>query len=85
MMCWKLTDEDLAQCEAMGFNPVEAQASKKQAYRNAGGIIINPDALSDMYEAVRWVLEDYVDKRAKLTVSTHTQLLKAKMKADGGK
>jgi len=37
--------------------------------------------VTDLYEAVRWVLEDYQDKRATLSVSTHTQLLKALAKA----
>jgi len=37
-----------------------------------------------LYEAVRWVLEDYrEDNYTKLKASTHTQLLKALAKAEG--
>jgi len=42
-------------------------------------------AAPDMYEAIRWVLEDYREKRANtsLAVSTHTRLLNALAKAEG--
>lgn len=41
-------------------------------------------ACDDMYEAIRWVLEDYRDNRAttSLAVSTHTRLLNALSKAE---
>ena len=35
----------------------EAQRAKRQAFIDNGGIILNPDALEDMYEALKAVLD----------------------------
>ena len=47
---WALTNKEIAQLQASGGDVVEAQEAKKQAYIKAGGIILNPDALEDLYE-----------------------------------
>ncbi len=48
---WKLTNQEQAECRDKGLSLNEAQIAKKEAYLKAGGIILNPDALSDLYEA----------------------------------
>jgi len=80
---WKLTDEEVSECVRIGCSVFEVEEAKKRAYIANGGVILNPDALEDMYEAIRWTLEDHRDGRVKLPVSTHTQLRKALAKADG--
>lgn len=50
---WKLTDQEIAECRNRGISIDGAQTAKKQAYLKAGGIILNPDALPDLYEALR--------------------------------
>ena len=55
---WKLTDQEITELDAKGGDKHEAQEAKKQAYREAGGIILNPDALEDMYEALRMWADD---------------------------
>ena len=52
MELWKLTDEEILVIEARGGNVIEAKRAKRQAYLEAGGIILNPDALTDLYEAL---------------------------------
>ncbi len=49
---WKLTIQEVADVVAKGGDVNAAQEAKKQAYRKAGGIILNPDALEEMYEAL---------------------------------
>jgi len=50
---WKLTDQEIDECERMGVDIHTVQEAKKQVYLKAGGIILNPDALSDLYEALK--------------------------------
>ena len=50
---WKLTDKEKAYCDETGADIPKAQAAKKQAYLDTGGIILNPEALEDMYEALK--------------------------------
>ena len=37
----------------------ELQEAKKRAYIANGGVILNPDALYDLYEALKAVLREY--------------------------
>ena len=50
---WKLTAEEKERCIAEGMNLDAAQDAKKKAYVLAGGVILNPDALGDLYEALK--------------------------------
>ena len=50
---WKLTDEEVAECEQKGWSVAELQEARKRAYITNGGVILNPDALEDMYEALK--------------------------------
>ena len=56
---WKLTDQETEEVTMRGGNIAEAQRAKKQAYLKAGGIILNPDALPELYEACKGLLENY--------------------------
>ena len=49
---WLLTDEETAEIIARGGGVSAVQEAKKRAYVKAGGIILNPDALEDLYEAL---------------------------------
>lgn len=50
---WKLTEQEEIEVAYNNGDMAEAQEAKKQAFREAGGIILNPDALEDMYEALK--------------------------------
>lgn len=52
---WKLTDQERAELNAKGGDIARAQEAKEKAYIEAGGIILNPDALSDLYEELKEV------------------------------
>ena len=52
---WKLTDLEIRAVEFLGKNMAEAQQAKRQAFIDNGGVILNPDALEDMYEALKHV------------------------------
>ena len=76
------TKGDYQHIKENGFNPKICTEC-----REIDMSLINlPDTYVAMYEAIRITLEDYRDKRAgtQLPVSTHTFLLNAKAKADGG-
>ncbi|KKM86351.1 hypothetical protein LCGC14_1279750 [marine sediment metagenome] len=49
---WELTDREIRAVEFRGNNMAEAQRAKRQAFIDNGGIILNPEALTDMYEAL---------------------------------
>lgn len=55
---WKLTDQEMEECRDKGLSINGAQLAKKQAYIEAGGIILNPNALPDLYEALKDLLWD---------------------------
>jgi len=48
---WKLTDQEISECQLMGGSIGKLQEAKRQAYLNSGGVILNPEALDDLYEA----------------------------------
>ncbi len=52
---WRLTDEETARVLETGDegDVIRAQDAKKKAYTANGGVILNPDALEDMYEALK--------------------------------
>ena len=52
MYKWKLTDQEIEECNYRGVSLGVAQAAKKQAYIHNGGIILNPDSLYKLYEAL---------------------------------
>ena len=54
---WRLTDEEKRYLDERGGNVAKSQEAKKQAYIKAGGIILNPDALDDLYEALKGVFD----------------------------
>jgi len=51
---WRLTDAELAKLAEIGGNAQVAQAQKKALFMANGGIILNPNALSDLYEALKY-------------------------------
>ena len=53
---WQLTDQEIEEVTLRGGSITEAQEAKKQAYLDSGGIILNPDALSELYEALKVAL-----------------------------
>jgi len=55
----KLTDDEIVQVKAFDGDIAEAQEAKKQAYIKAGGIILNPDALLDLYKALKALIRRY--------------------------
>ena len=55
---WKLTDEEVAKCVRKGSNIAELQAAKKRAYLTNGGVILNPDALEDLYGVLKRAFTD---------------------------
>ena len=50
---WELTDHERDLCRHSGLSIHDAQIQKKRAYIKAGGVILNSDALEDMYEALK--------------------------------
>ena len=50
---WKLTDKEVAECVHAGCSIAELQGAKKKAYIANGGIILDHDALEDLYEALK--------------------------------
>ena len=50
---WMLTDQERAEFDAVGCSRQEVQEAKKRAYIDNGGVILNPDALEAMYEALK--------------------------------
>ena len=61
MEVWRLTDQEIACIEEVdggGIN--EAQKRKKEAYIKAGGVILNPDALVALYEALKRLVNTYI-------------------------
>ena len=50
---WKLTDREIAECDWRGVSVVALQEAKKKAYIASGGVILNPDALEDLYRALQ--------------------------------
>ena len=57
---WMLTDQEKTECDNLNYSYEAAQAAKKHAYIKAGGIILNPDALEDMYEALKGLVNTYI-------------------------
>ena len=53
---WRLTDKEIRAVEFRGNNMAEAQRAKRQAFIDNGGIILNPDALEDMHEALKAIM-----------------------------
>ncbi len=57
---WKLTCKEMSEVVRCGGNLYKAEEAKRKAYIEAGGVILNPDALEDLYEACKmalWALE----------------------------
>ena len=50
---WRLTDKEVRAVEFRGNNMAEAQRAKRQAFIDNGGIILNHEALTDMYEVLK--------------------------------
>lgn len=50
---WKLTKKEIKAIEEQGGNIALAQEGKKRAFIEVGGVILNPDALPDLYEALK--------------------------------
>ncbi len=48
---WELTEQEIEKCKQGGCSIGELQEAKKRAYIEHGGVILNPDALEDLYEA----------------------------------
>lgn len=55
---WKLTAEEEEECHRKGCSIGELQEAKKRAYIENGGIILNPGALADMYEALKGIRDE---------------------------
>ena len=56
MEIWKLTDQEIKAVELGGGDVAGAQRAKRQAYLDNGGVILNPNALTDMYEALKFFM-----------------------------
>ncbi len=54
---WKLTDKEVTECVRSGCSVTRVQEAKKRAYVANGGVILNPDAFEDMYEALKGMME----------------------------
>ena len=86
MEAWKLTDQEIAELVTRGGSVYEAREAKKQAYIDNGGVILNPDALEDMYEALKAInkyLETGYPKNMRLKEIAIVLLDKALAKAEG--
>ena len=46
-------DQEIKAVGLSGGDVAGAQRAKRQAYLDNGGVILNPDALEDMYEALK--------------------------------
>ena len=55
---WKLTDDEIEIITQQGGDIALAQEGKKKAFIKAGGVILNPDALPDLYEALKYVVRE---------------------------
>ena len=75
---WKLTDEETARVLETGDegDVIREQDAKKKAYTANGGVILNPDALEDMYEALKEAYS-FCDDRVRFKMN------KALAKAEG--
>ena len=60
MEIWKLTDQEIKAVELSRGSISEARRAKKQAYLDNGGLILNPDALTDLYEALKCLVDTYI-------------------------
>ena len=56
---WRLTDDEVDKYMKKGFGvAMEAQRAKRQAFEDGGGVILNPQALEVLYEALKKAEED---------------------------
>jgi len=53
MEVWRLTDQEIKAVELSGGNLAVAEGAKRQAFIDNGGVILNPDALSDLHKALK--------------------------------
>ncbi len=84
---WRLTKEEEARVIAAGKGMSAAQAAKKWAYREAGRTILNPDALDDLYEALR-AAQAYIARKEMYSgvqdrTGLEVKIIKALSKAEG--
>jgi len=84
---WRMAGDKALDCGSISIASINehrvipvAQIDKRWENAKANAHLIA--SAPDLYEAVRWVLEDHKDKRIKLNVSTHTKLLNALTKAE---
>ncbi len=49
---WRLTSEEMTELITKGWSVNDAQKAKRLAYIESGRVILNPDALEDLYEAL---------------------------------
>ena len=56
MEYWILTDEEKRALGLSGGDVAIAQQAKRQAFIDNGGVILNSDALEDMYRALKLAL-----------------------------
>ncbi|KKN33631.1 hypothetical protein LCGC14_0801690 [marine sediment metagenome] len=80
---WELTDQEIAKVDESGGSRYQARKAKKQAYIRAGGVILNPDALKDMYEAVKQALRTFEAHGITETDPRYIILKQARDKAEG--
>jgi len=81
MELWELTDKETGEVYLRGGDIVEAQRAKKQAYLDSGGLILNPDALADLYEACKQALRTFEVWRISPTDSRYIMIKQAIAKA----
>ena len=83
---WRLTDQEIEAIRLGGGDIGEAQQAKRQAYLDSGGVILNPDALTDLYEALksfdRYLSASYPDNM-KYKAYAVEQMEKALSRAEG--
>ena len=52
---WRLTSEEMTELITKGWSVNDAQKAKRLAYIESGRVILNPDALEDLYEALEGI------------------------------
>jgi len=83
MEVWKLTDQEIWELEMRGESVNKAQERKKQAYIDGGGVILNPDALQDLYEACKLYQEHQRGTKGHYCSDCASAIDKAIAKAEG--
>ena len=77
MEIWRFTDQEIRAVELSKGSISETRQAKKQAYLDNGGVILNPNALDDLYEASKAFMESMRDTSNRQWATCHREQLES--------